>query len=249
MSQARFVTIGISHYCEKARWFMDRAGFPYLEEPHAPILHKLATTPAGGSSTPLLVQGDVVLTDSTDILKYVEEKTGVGLYPRDPVLRAEAEKEEDYFDEKFAPHTRRLGYHLLLPHRKFLVAYLQKGLPSWEATTLPWIFPMGEILMRRMMKITDEGSQRSKVRVDEVFEQVAHRLADGRRYLTGDTFNVVDLTFASLAAPMVMPAEYGWPWPTLDELPPNVAEVVRHYRNTQAGEFVLRLYREERQKH
>ena len=248
MAQARLITIGISHYCEKARWFMDRAGFSYQEEAHGPILHKFATTGAGGSSTPMLVDGSVVLKDSTDILKYLEEKTGVGLYPADATLREEAEKEEDFFDEKFGPHTRRLGYHLLLPHRKFLVSYLQKGLPSWEANLLPWIFPMGEILMRRLMNITDESSERSRGRVNQVFDDVAKRLADGRHFLTGDTFTVVDLTFASLAAPMVMPTEYGWPWPTLEELPDNVAEVVRHYRNTPAGEFVLRLYREERNK-
>ena len=39
---ARLITIPISHYCEKARWALDRAGIGYREERHVQIVHRVA---------------------------------------------------------------------------------------------------------------------------------------------------------------------------------------------------------------
>ena len=33
------ITIPISHYCEKARWALDRARQPYVEVRHLPLFH------------------------------------------------------------------------------------------------------------------------------------------------------------------------------------------------------------------
>ena len=48
MVQPRLVTIPISHYCEKARWALERAGIGYREEPHVQGIHQLAARRAGG---------------------------------------------------------------------------------------------------------------------------------------------------------------------------------------------------------
>jgi glutathione S-transferase len=45
----RLITFRISHYCERVRWALDRISFPYVEECHLPPLHRLKTTPLGGS--------------------------------------------------------------------------------------------------------------------------------------------------------------------------------------------------------
>jgi glutathione S-transferase len=71
-------------------------------------------------------------------------------------------------------------------------------------------------------------------------------LADGRTYLAGTAFSAADLTFASLAAPAVLPPNYGSPMPTLDQLPGGMLEVVEEFRTTPAGEFVLTMYRDRR---
>ena len=51
------ITMPHSHYSEKARWALDRLALPYREEPHVPMLHRLATTRNGGGSVPVLVHG------------------------------------------------------------------------------------------------------------------------------------------------------------------------------------------------
>jgi glutathione S-transferase len=80
-------------------------------------------------------------------------------------------------------------------------------------------------------------------------------LADGRTYLTGATLTFADITFASLGALAVLPPEYpgnrlGGPRLTIDDItdPAWRAEVER-FRARPSGQFILRLYREERAPH
>ncbi len=70
------------------------------------------------------------------------------------------------------------------------------------------------------------------------------RLADGRKYLLGNDFWAADLTFACLAAPTVFPAEYGVPFPQLDQIPHQWAKQIQEFLENPAGKYVLRLYRE-----
>ena len=44
------VTIPISHFCEKARWALDRAGVAYEEQRHLPALHRVAVRRAASIS-------------------------------------------------------------------------------------------------------------------------------------------------------------------------------------------------------
>jgi glutathione S-transferase len=245
---ARLVTIAFSHYCEKARWALDRAGYPYREEVHVPLFHWLASLRAGGGRTVpvLLVDGHEALADSTDILHFLDREAPGRLFPADAASRSEAERLEDLFDRRLGPHGRRLLYFHLLPARDVSVRLFQAGGPAWEGRMAAHLFPAMRALMRRGMRIDARGAERSRKHVDDVFAQVGQRLADGRRYLLGDTFTAADLTFAALAAPVVVPPEYGVPLPSLEEIPPAAAAIVRGYRDTPAGRFALRLYAEDR---
>ena len=72
----RLVTIPISHYCEKARWALERAGIPYREERHVQGIHRFASRRAGGvGTTPVLVTPEGSLGESEEILLWVDERT------------------------------------------------------------------------------------------------------------------------------------------------------------------------------
>jgi hypothetical protein len=89
---ARLITIPISHYCEKARWALDRAGVVYREERHVQLVHRVAARRAGGGRTvPVLVAREGVFAESADILAYADRHTepGARLYPEDAVARDE----------------------------------------------------------------------------------------------------------------------------------------------------------------
>ena len=82
---AILITIPLSHYCEKARWALDRVALLYREEPHAPLLHRLATKRNDGGTVPLLVHGGSRFGDSTAILTHADAVCGGDLlYPRMP---------------------------------------------------------------------------------------------------------------------------------------------------------------------
>ena len=51
MTDLVLVTIPFSHYCEKARWALDRAGLAYEERAHLPLAHYLPARRAGGGKT------------------------------------------------------------------------------------------------------------------------------------------------------------------------------------------------------
>ena len=66
------ITIPISHYCEKARWALDRTGVKYEEKAHLQVIHWVPVARAGGGKTaPVLVWGDRVFADSADIVDIV----------------------------------------------------------------------------------------------------------------------------------------------------------------------------------
>lgn len=45
------ITLGVSHFCEKARWALQRFGLHYVEEAHAPGFHRPAIRACGGRGT------------------------------------------------------------------------------------------------------------------------------------------------------------------------------------------------------
>jgi glutathione S-transferase len=243
------ITIPISHYCEKARWALDRAGVRYRERPHLQLIHWLAVRRAGGGRTaPVLVCGDRVLADSAEIVAEADTRAPDDrrLYPHDPAAADEVRELEREFDERLGPHGRLWMYDALRGRRDIAIAYACTGVPAWERRALPVAYPLVTRVIDRYLRITPDAAARSEAEVRGIFDAVAERLADGSPYLCGDRFTAADLTFAALAAAVLMPPEYGVPLPQPDELPQPMAAVVRELRAHPAGAHALAMFRTER---
>ena len=247
MTPAILITIPLSHYCEKARWALDRVGLPYREDAYVPIIHRLVTGRHLGTTVPVLVHEGRHYNDSTDILKYADQVTGGDrLYPRDPALRAEVEALEDRFDEELGPQVRRWGYDQMLPDAALVRKVWERKVPASQTRWLPLIVPIGRPLVKFAYRITPEKAARSLERTRAAFREVDALLADGRRYLVGGRLTAADITFASLAGPAVLPPESRAAHPLLEEAPPAMREEIVRLRATPAGRFALRLYQEAR---
>jgi glutathione S-transferase len=247
--RCELITIPISHYCEKARWALERAGVPYRERPHLQLIHWVAVRRAGGGRTaPVLVCGDTVVADSADILAWADERAPADrrLYPDDPALADEVRALARGFDERLGPEGRRWMYHELSGRRDIATGYATTGVPAWERYVLALGYPVLGPLIGRYLHITPATAAQSAVEVRATFDEVGERLADGRRYLVGERFTAADLTFAALAAAVLMPPEYGVPLPQPDELPAAMAATVRELRAHPAGAHALAMFRQER---
>lgn len=243
---SRLITIPFSHYCEKARWALDRAGVSYKEEGHLPFFHYLATYPAGGKRTvPVVVDGSTVLKDSSDIVAWADARKPGSLLPTDPTTRTEALALEDDFDRQLGPATRRWGYFQLLGRRE-IDQVLSRGVPRWEFAALRTTRPLAFGILKRGLNISPEGAERSRKKIDEAFARVSELLRDERSYLAGDRFSVADLTFASLAAPVVLPPEHPAPPASLELFSGAAREHVDAWRASPAGKFAMRMYADHR---
>jgi glutathione S-transferase len=243
------ITIPPSHYCEKARWALELAEVGFVEESHPPLLHVWAVKAAGGRRpTPVLVTDDAVFADSTDILGYLDRIGAAAWrpYPVEPKLRSEVLAMEEHFDTDLGPHTRRLAYFYLLPHKELVLRSMLPRVGTVEGLLYRLVRPAITSLMRRGMRIDDEGRRRSLQRVRQIFAEVGDLLADGRSYLVGDRFTAADLTFSALGAPAVLPRDYGSPLPSPDEVPSDLRQLVEEFRSTPAGAFILRCYEDHR---
>lgn len=243
----RLITIGFSHFCEKARWALDRSELQYREEAHVPLLHWGASLRAGGGRTvPVLVTPAGVLRESTKILEYVDAELAPErrLFPGEDDVEVRALVEE--FDRGIGPAVRRWLYSHLLRSREAATELLTSMGPSWERRVARGGFPVMRALIVRGLKIDAAGSARSLERMQRTFDAVEARLADGRRYLTGDRFTAADLTFAALAGVLVQPAEYGRPAPLSAGAIPAISEMIGATRARPAGQFLQRVYAEQR---
>jgi glutathione S-transferase len=245
----RLVTIPISHYCEKARWALERAGLQYREERHVQGIHRIAARRAGGGGTvPVLVTPEGALGESEEILVWVDGRTPPAqrLFPAKPSERAEVERLCRRFDERLGPRGRRLMYVNMLAHPELMVRFNNQGVPRWEDRALRIVWPLAVRFLGRALGIRAGVEVEDEAVVWGELDFVAELLADGREHLCGERFGAADLTFAALSASVVVPPVYGVPLPQPDVLPPEIAAFVERVRDHPAGRYALTLFTERR---
>jgi glutathione S-transferase len=236
------ITIPISHYCEKARWALDRAGIAYEERRHLPALHRVAVRRHGGRLTaPVLVCREVgVLAESADIVEYADARGGR------VACDAGARRLADDYDERLGPATRLWVYHRMLDRPDLAGTPMTDGVPAWERGAWRVGHRAIGFAVSKVLTINDATAVEAEATFRSIYADVDALLADGRPYLAGEEFSIADLTFAALSAPLVAPPQYGVRLPAVDDLPPGMAEVVREHRATRAGQHALKMFATER---
>ena len=241
----RLITIPISHYCEKARWGLERAGLDYREERHVQGIHRLAARRAGGGSTvPVLVTADASIGESRQILEWIDARLSPErrLFPPEARVRAEVERLSARFDDALGPSARRLIYVHMLRDRPLALRFNNDGVPPWEERTLRRGWPAFELLIKRALSIDADSERDDELIVWRELDYAAELLADGRAHLCGERFTAADLTFAALAAAVIVPPVYGVELPQPAQMRADTAALVERAREHPAGAYALSLF-------
>lgn len=247
----RLVTIPISHYCEKARWALERAAIPYREERHVQGVHRVAARRAGGGMTvPVLVTPERVLSDSADILEWVDGRTPpeYRLFPGVAEERREVEALCERLDAVLGPRGRRLMYVHMFTQRELSLEFNNQGVPGWEDRAIRYGWPVARGFVNRALGVRRGIEVEDEAAVWSELDHVAELRADGRRYLCGESFSAADLTFAALSAPMIVPPVYGVPLPPPERMSQTMAALVRRAREHPAGAYAMELFTEHRRR-
>jgi glutathione S-transferase len=241
------ITFPLSHFCEKARWALDDAGLGYRELGYAPGVHKHAVRRHGSRTVPLLV-GEQTLRESTDILSFADRarSRGRALHPADGDARREIERVVERLDLTLGPDVRLWFYAWALADPRRLYEWGSCGLCPRQRLLLRVLSARIAILIAHSQKLTERSAEEARERIDEELAGVSAMLADGRRYLGGDSFGAADLSFAALAGIAVCAPGYGGTRLRLPPMPDELAPQIHAWRATPAGQLALRLYREHR---
>jgi len=192
----------------------------------------------------VLATDDGAITDSTAILQWVDARVATPwLYPA--AISGEVLALEERFDEALGPATRRVAFHHILADRKLALSAGLDGVPRFERSVLPLIFPIARLMLTRFYRIKPDAVAADLATIRQLFAEVGERLGGGR-YLVGDRLTAADISFAALAAPLLFPVGYGATLPRVEDLPPALRALVDELRALPAGKYGLRLYAEDR---
>jgi len=207
----KLVTFAASHFCEKARWALDWHGIGYEEVGWPPGLHQILAKSCGAKHTtvPLVFDGQDVIQGSGAIIDWADKSDKDrtrSLTP--PADRGEAKEIERRADEVIGVHVRRLAFAELLPNYSHVVKpalfYRASG---WRRVVGNLMWPVSWRVMMRIYDVRPGAAAESRAKLEEEFDWLDGKLADGRNYLAGDRFSRADLTVASLLANIARPKE------------------------------------------
>lgn len=241
----RLISVPISPMVEMARWIFELYNIPYAEERHAPVLHVLATRWAGGGAeVPVIVASEGVWSGAREFLINFDSKSPPGnrLLGENDSERNENIALADSLFALLLKQVRRYVYFHLLPEPGLVKPLVTEGVPRWQKLFVGLFYPVWSRFMSSGLDFSSSLISDAPKDIEQAFKFVEDRLGDGRQFLAGERPGIVDIIFSSLAAPVVLPSQYGAGLPAMNDLPAELRNFVSACRNRPAGQLVLDTY-------
>lgn len=235
----------ISHYGEKVRWALDYKAIEHtkvLRFIDYPIRNLLRT---GQIQTPILFHEELTLTDSSNIIDYLENHFPQRpLYPKNKDELEQALALSRYFDNELGPNIRAvLVSKMFEKGRDVSVESFGMGSSQWQKQILKIIFPRFISFYRLRHKINPKKLDVAKGKVQEAINLFEKEIAD-KDFLVGNQFSVADLTAASLFYPLVLPDEYPYTMP--EKAFEGLIEIQGDFKVNRLYEWVSEVYKQHR---
>jgi len=200
----------MSHYSEKVRWTLDVSDIAYRETCMSPAFHIAPALRMGGrgQTTLPIIQGDgFSIQDSPRILTWLQSNRGpLEVMPLALDTRTrEVEQRFDAIGKDVARYLYAGSFGIADDH---IVKLWTDHANALQATVIRATYPIMRWVFRQKLQIKPKRVELARTRIREALDWLDAQLADGRRFLVGDTFTVADITAASLLAPLACPAQH-----------------------------------------
>jgi cytochrome P450/glutathione S-transferase len=241
----KLTSVRISPYSELARWVLELRGIAYEESCHVPILNVPYTKAAASTVNVPAIRAPDAAFEVHELLTYLEARarTDEKLFSADP---SEYKQIDDFVGSiltDLAIAIRLYAYGSMLPNGKVTGALMMTRSPWWERTFVRCCYPMLAKAMRSVLKITPSSMEAARREIVSSFESISQRIQSDSGFLFGDRLTIADLVFAAGTAPITLPPEYGAPFPSFADSPPEMQATVTAVQATRAGQLALRIYR------
>lgn len=239
------VTFPPSLDCEMARFLLQHYAVRYREDRRALVISSFVTLWHGFTPVfPLVYARSFKCRGPRAIVGHFDPicRPELRLLPSDAGQRKQVEDDWATFNGTLAFATAAFAYYHLLPHRDLMIRPLSEGTPRFDTRAVEKAYPVFAGLLRLLLRLNPKRIEEALSQIRSIFDQVDARLAAAPKALVGTSVTLSDLTFAVAAAPVVLPAAYGGPIPSLAEMPAPIQAVVAEMRARPAGAYALRVY-------
>ena len=207
-------SISASHFVEKVRWNMDRAGIDYVENASGGTLGAFF---AGRTVPRLKIKTGAVrsqIGNSPEILRYLWGANVAS--EQNDVSHLQPTPERLALEKRLDRHGANLQvwvYNHILKDRA-LALHLwganSPTIPAWQRSALRILFPVLKLLIRRSFRITPKNAAKAGHHIEELLTEREATLSDGRAsILGGDSLNFTDFELAAMTGLWLQPAGYG----------------------------------------
>ncbi|MEO1244933.1 MAG: hypothetical protein AAFX56_04530 [Pseudomonadota bacterium] len=259
-AELTLVTIGASHFAEKARWCLDRLGLAYSERRAAGTLGAFYL----GRTVPVLeFRSGLVrssIGNSPEILRYLwgryaAERSADAAFLEPTAERLELETRLD----RYGQNLQLWVYYHLLPHKQLLLHAWgadDNSVPVWQRFMLRFLRPVQAAMIRYAFGTSRSRYEKALQHIDALLKELDDRLENclesrPNSLLGEEVLNFTDLSFAALSSIWLMPEEFAGGRATtlkIGELPAEMQRDIEHFKTAYpaAAAFAARLYAEER---
>lgn len=196
----------LSQYSEKVRLILDYKGLEYKKIEVTPGVGQLELFRLSGSrQVPVLKDGDLYISDSTEIAFYLDRKYPENpILPDDPVLKGQCLLIEEWADESIGLKSRKAFIGALNQNQNFRTSVLPKNTPDLLKNIVGSIPPELLDLLGTGVGYGPDAIKDAKQGLKQDLEALS-LILENRPYLVTDRPTIADLAVAGLSILLKFP--------------------------------------------